>query len=144
MHFGLSLSIEAAIIILAILSCYDIISVYKIGHMVKMFKGVAKTGAIFSLILPEKFSGFKMKIKDVTPGEGFLYLGGGDLAFPAILMVSALSHSTTSSIAIAIGATFGLSVTHFLFVTQKSRKPMPALPPIALGSILGFLVSMLV
>lgn len=142
MHFGLSLSFEKAVVILAFLACYDIISVYQTGHMVKMFKGLVKSGAIFSLVIPEKVSGFKVKLREVKPNEGFLYLGGGDLAFPAILMVSALSYNVISSVAIAIGAVLGLFVAHFLFVTQKKRRPMPALPPIALGSILGFLVSM--
>lgn len=142
MHFGLSLSFGKAVIILAFLACYDIIAVYQTGHMVKMFKGLIRSGAVFSLVVPEKVSGFKVKLKEVKPDGGFLYLGGGDLAFPAILMVSALSYSIVSSIAIAIGAVLGLFATHLLFVTQKKRRPMPALPPIALGSILGFLVSM--
>jgi hypothetical protein len=33
---------------------------------------------------------------------------------------------------------------HHLFLAQKERNPMPALPPIAAGALLGFALAMLV
>jgi len=37
----------------------------------------------------------------------------------------------------------GLFITHLIFVNQKSRRPMAALPPIATLTIIGYLVSLI-
>ena len=62
-NFGMSLSLNQALIILSILAFYDILAVYKTGHMVKLFQGLLKKGIAFSLIIPEKPKGFLKPLK---------------------------------------------------------------------------------
>lgn len=141
---GLNLSLSAMIIILAILPIYDIIAVYKTKHMVSMFRGLMERGVYFSSVVPEKAAQLKTNLSEVEPAKGFLFLGTGDMAFPLMFAVSALPFKLASSIAIVIGALAGIFAIHLLFITQKERRPMPAMPPIALGAILGFLISILI
>jgi len=141
---GLSFSLSAMIMIMAILSIYDVIAVYKTKHMVSMFRGLMEKGVYFSTVVPEKTGQLKTNLTEVEPVKGFLFLGTGDMAFPLMFAVSALPFKLISSIAIMIGALAGIFVLHLLFLFQKERKPMPALPPIALGTIIGFLVSMMI
>ena len=140
--FGMGLSLNQALIILSILSFYDILAVYKTGHMVKLFQGLLEKGIIFSLIVPEEPKGFLKPLKEVKPRKGFLYLGGGDLAFPIILSIAALNYGINYAWAVVLGTLAGLLATHLIFVSQTKSRSMAALPPIALGAILGILVAM--
>lgn len=140
---GLSITPFTAVFILAILAVYDIIAVYKTKHMVKMAKEMIKSRAIYGLIIPEKTIGFQSSLERAQPGQGFLILGAGDIALPLLLASSAMSYGLSNSIWVAVFSLIGLSLTHWLFVRQKKPQPMPALPPIALFSILGLLISLL-
>ncbi len=153
---GLTLLPRDAIILLIILAIYDVIAVYKTKHMVKMAEEMIKKRVILGIIVPEKISGLKSSMVDVEqdkipvrrilkPGKKvqFMILGGGDLVMPLLLIVSVASQSILKSIIILIFALFGLLAMHLIFIKLKS-KPMPALPPLALFSILGYLVSLLI
>lgn len=140
---GLAIQIWQVLILLAVLSVYDIIAVWKTKHMIKLFKGLAERGVIMALIIPSKIANVFADLRQVRPGEEFLLLGTGDIVFPIIFAVSALKYSIWSSVAIILGALLGLSFIHFFFIARKERKPVPALPPIAIGSALGFFVSLL-
>ncbi len=139
---GLTFSWENVAVILSLLSVYDIIAVYKTKHMQKMFRGLAEKGAILAMVAPPNISGFAAKLKDIDPLNGkFLYLGTGDVALPIFFSVSVLPFGLMNSVYVIIGALTGLLATHLIFVRQKERRPMPALPPIAAGAIIGFLLS---
>ena len=153
---GLTIFPRDAIILLIILAVYDVIAVYKTKHMVKMAEAMIKKRVILGIIVPEKFSGFKASMTDVEqdkmptakilkPGKAgrFLILGGGDLALPMLLIGSVAGHNILGAIIILIFALFGLLAMHLIFIKLKSR-PMPALPPLAVFSILGYFVSLLV
>lgn len=127
--------------ILIILSVYDIIAVYETKHMVTMFRGLVERGVIFALILPERWRGLFTHARNVKPGEGFFFLGSGDLALPAIFVVSAFVSQPALGIGAAVGSMAGLFFTDLIFVWGRKR-PMPALPPIALGTIIGFFAAM--
>ncbi len=152
---GLALSPRDAIFLLIILAIYDVIAVYKTKHMVKMAEIMIKKRVILGIIIPEKISGFKASMVDVEqdkisvsrilkPGKRtrFMILGGGDLALPLLLISSVVSHSVFQAIIILIFALIGLFAMHLIFIKLKSR-PMPALPPLAVFSILGYLASLL-
>lgn len=125
--------------LLALFSVYDFIAVYKTKHMVKMAGEMIKTRAIMGLIIPFSFSDLLDSLEDKSKGE-FMVLGGGDLAFPLFL---------TSAVTIHYGAGYALIISGFillgllgsflLFTGQKEKEPIPALPPIALGSLVGYL-----
>jgi presenilin-like A22 family membrane protease len=141
---GLRLEPLMVILLLILLSIYDFIAVYKTKHMIKIAKGMIESGAILGLILPSTISGFKASLKEISPGGRFLILGGGDIIFPLILCVSLIPQGISSSLIVAFFATLGLALSFYLFVSQKIRKPIPALPPIAFFSIIGFLLTRLI
>lgn len=141
--FGLRLEPLMVVLILILFSVYDFIAVYKTKHMIKMAKEMIEAGAILGLIFPSQLSDFNAKLKKVSPGGKFLILGGGDIIFPLILCVSLTPQGFLKPLIVAIFATFGLAFSFYLFISQKTRKPIPALPPIALFSIIGFLITIL-
>ncbi len=139
---GLTFSWENVAVILSLLSVYDIIAVYKTRHMQKMFRGLVEKGAILAMIAPLNIAGFFVKLKDINPLSGnFLFLGTGDIALPIFFAVSVLPFGLMNSIYVVAGSLVGLLAAHLFFVRQKECRPMPALPPIAAGAIIGFLLS---
>jgi presenilin-like A22 family membrane protease len=139
--FGLRLPPLLVVILLVIFSIYDIIAVYKTKHMIKMAKEMLKAKAIPGLILPQKISQLTQPIKELKIGGKFLILGGGDIIFPLLLVTSLVPSSVLDATIVAIFATLGLLVSFWIFALQKIRKPIPALPPIATFSILGYLIT---
>lgn len=160
-NFGLGLDSFDAVMLLVIISVYDFWAVYVTGHMVKMFKSTVSVGMVFAMIVPDRFSNLLKNVEEVEKGRekisldpslqkretefapnSFIYLGGGDLAFPLVLGISAAAqYGITSSIFILIGVVVGLLVLNMIFSAQKIKKPMPALPILAFFSILGFIAS---
>ena len=139
---GLSISPLIAVWGLLILSFYDIIAVYVTKHMVKMAKGMAESGAVFGFIVPFEWSGFREHVKKAKR-EKFMILGSGDIALPLVMAVSAMSISVAHAWIVALFSMIGLFLTHLLFVNQSQRRPMAALPPIAMMAIVGYLVALI-
>ncbi len=142
--FGLNFEPNSVVVILILLAIYDYWAVYKTKHMVTMFKQIAEKKIHFAIIIPHDLKGLFKKIKDVHPSVDFMFLGTGDIALPAILVVSALKVSVSASLWTILGAMGGFILLFILFTGQVKRKPMPGLPPIVLGTILGYLVSFIV
>lgn len=139
---GLGLTPSTVIILLGVLSLYDVIAVYKTKHMVTMFNRMLEKGVVMSIVIPRgKEAPKKTKVRDIRPGGGFMLLGTGDIAFPLIFAISALQVSLMSSLFIIGGSLVGVVAVNQLLVTQQERRAIPALPPIALCSILGYLIS---
>ena len=134
---GISASWQTMAIVLVVLAIYDVIAVYGTGHMVTMFKGLAERGVIFALILPEKPHLLFKRLSQVRGQEGFSFLGTGDLALPGVFIASVSSTGLWYAASAGIGSIVGLIATNAFFVYGKG-KPMPALPPIAIGTLLGF------
>ncbi len=144
---GLAIYPATVIVIMIILSFYDIIAVYVTKHMVKMAKAMMESGAIFGFIIPSQVSGFfshkqEAQIQAAAGGQ-FMILGSGDIGLPVILASSVVRYSLGGAVVVAVFSLAGLFITHLIFVNQKERKPMAALPPIATMSIIGYLVSLL-
>ncbi len=137
---GMSVKPLMALIILILLSIYDIIAIYKTRHMIKLFKGMAKRGAVLALVIPKDFSSWFYKFEIIKPKNKneFIFLGTGDLALPIFFAVSAFSQGIKFSLFIIFGAVVGFTVNHLIFINQKEKRPIPALPAIAFFSILGY------
>lgn len=134
----------ALLIILVVLSAYDIAAVYLTKHMVKISKALLRRKVFFAMILPESPRGLLSRMGSVEAGKGFMFLGTGDFVLPALLVASVTATSgLKSAFPVAVGAALGLVVTHIIFITQRVRRPMAALPPIAAGATLGYAVSIL-
>ena len=142
-ELGFSLSLSTILFLFGVLSIYDVIAVYKTKHMVKMFTGLMDRGLLLALIVPITKS-WLSKVSEVKPKAGFLLLGTGDIAFPLILAVSVLKISLYSSIFVAVGSIIGAALVFYLLINQQSRRAIPALPPIALCSIAGFIISLII
>jgi presenilin-like A22 family membrane protease len=141
---GLSMPVTAVLLILFVLSLYDYIAVYKTHYMVSMFQELLKRGTIFAVIFPRKVAGWLADLTKVKPGTQFLFLGTGDLVLPLVFAASAISYGVESVFWVVFGGLVGVIILHILFVSQPKKFPMPALPPIAFFSVLGFLISLLI
>jgi presenilin-like A22 family membrane protease len=141
LELGAALQPAAAVAILAILSVYDIFAVYVTGHMVTAAEALLRQKALFAIIIPVAPVGFLARLSSARPGADFLYLGTGDLVLPAMLVASAGRGGLIQALIVAVGALAGLAGTHLIFTRQKQRRPIPALPPIALGAIIGYLAA---
>lgn len=140
---GLSLNPQILVFLLIIFSIYDWIAVYKTKHMVRMAKKMIESKAILALVVPQNFPGFQESLGEVRPGGKFLILGGGDIVFPLLFAASLIPFGILDSLIVALFALIGLSFSFFFFISQKVRKPIPALPPIAFFSIIGYLITKL-
>jgi len=141
---GSELSPFSAIALLIFLSAYDILAVYGTGHMIELAKKFISSGVVPGIIIGDTKEG-TMLVSEVMPGERISVLGTGDLVLPAVLVSSAWFYGGwTPGIITAIFAVIGLAVMHILFFSQKERRPMAALPPIAIASITGFFISKLI
>jgi presenilin-like A22 family membrane protease len=141
---GLSLKPEIVVILLVIFSIYDFIAVYKTKHMVKMAKEMMESKAILAIVIPQNIFGFRESLTRAQPGGQFLILGGGDIVFPLILCVSLIPFGILKSSIVALFSLIGLFASFWFFISQKTRQPIPALPPIALFSIIGFFITLII
>ena len=141
---GIRLTPDMVILLLLIFSIYDFIAVYKTKHMVKMAKEMVKGQAILGFVIPQKISDFPTHLKEVKPGGKFLILGAGDIVFPLILAVSLIPQGILNSLIVALFSLVGLFAGFLIFISKKTRQPMPALPPIALFSIIGYLATRII
>lgn len=140
---GTAMPWSSMAVVLIALAVYDIIAVYGTRHMVTMFRGLLEQGVVFALIVPDHPRLLFKKMTKVIPGEGFFFLGSGDLALPALFVASAAANGLRYGVGASVGAIAGLLATDLLFQWGE-RRPMPALPPIALGTLVGFFVVMFV
>ena len=144
--FGLSISVEFGLILLVVLSLYDIIAVYVTKHMVTLAKSMVESGAVFGFLIPFEFRGFLYGREQAKAGigENFMILGSGDIGLPLIFAASLVKISFVSAMITAVFSLLGLFLTHLLFLNQEKRRAMAALPPIATMTIIGYLVSLLI
>lgn len=138
------LSANAVLTIFTFLAFYDIVAVYATGHMVRMFRGMASRGVLLAFVLPP-FSAPTLaeQIATSTKSSKTFYLGTGDVALPAMLAAAAVRGGIAHGLFAAVGSLVGYALMFDLFTKQKERRPMPALPPIALGTAVGYLLSLI-
>jgi len=126
--FAPVLNITAVIILLLAISLYDFIAVNLTKHMVKLAKAQQSLGI---------FSGIIVAYKNEAA-----ILGGGDIAFTLLFATVALKDvGIPSALFVIYGATIALVI---LMCIGKKKKFYPAMPFITAGSLLGFLISILI
>ena len=144
------LNFWTVLIILGLISIYDMWAVWKSGIMQKMAKYQMNELKIFSgFFVPYLSKKVKMelkslpksKLKDKKVRAHVAILGGGDVVFPIIAAGVVLREAgLMPAIFVIIGATLGLS--YLLFFAEK-KKFYPAMPFITTGIVLGILASFL-
>ena len=142
--FGLGFSPAIVVAILVIFSFYDFIAVYKTKHMIKMAKEMIDKKVILGFIVPRDIKYFKDKLDKVKPGGNFFILGGGDVVFPNLLAVSVIPYGFLKALIIVIFSLAGSFLSYWLFIRQEEKEPIPALPPVALLSIIGYFITLLI
>jgi len=153
------------IILLIAISIYDFIAVIKTKHMIKLAKFQLQELKVFTgFFIPylakkdwKKIKDFKelkkqlkdkskavkekaaKKLKDANIKVNLAILGGGDIAFPLIFSGIVLTtHNLTAALITTVTATLALL---YLLTVSKKGKFYPAMPFIAAGSILGYVIA---
>jgi presenilin-like A22 family membrane protease len=147
--FGFFISPWTFMIFMLVISVYDVLAV-RFGLMVWMADKLSASASLPAFIFPRQTGDWRLTLKKIQVGElkkqesekrEYSILGGGDIGFPLMLSVSVFFEDGLNS-AILVGA-FALVGLMGAFLIQKiwlKGKPMPALPPIAFLSLIGFLL----
>jgi presenilin-like A22 family membrane protease len=156
---GISFPLPFTLLLLVLLAVYDFISVYKTKHMIALADSVVEAKMPILLVFPMKWSyryEDETNLMDPKRKRESLFMGLGDVIIPGILILSAASFLSPMGgirlfgfiyppVAVALFALAGmlagwLSLMYFVI----KGKAHAGLPPINSGTIIGFLLGMLV
>jgi len=148
--FGFIFSPWTFMIFMLIIAAYDVLAV-RFGLMVWMADKLSGTASLPAFIFPRKTKDLALNIKAVQVGElkkeaaekrEHTVLGGGDIGFPLMLANSVyFAYNMWSAVLVGAFAVVGLMGAFIIQKTWLKGKPMPALPPIAAASLIGFLIA---
>jgi presenilin-like A22 family membrane protease len=148
--FGFLFSPWAFMVFMLIIAVYDLLAV-RFGFMVWMADRLSETASLPAFIFPKRLKDWRYRLDMVRFGElkekaseerEYAVLGGGDIGFPLMLSVAVFFEFDLSG-AVIVGA-FALAGLVGAFLIQMywlKGKPMPALPPIAFLSLVGFIIA---
>ena len=120
-------NLYAIILLLILISLYDYIAVFITKHMVALAEMQQNLGIFSGIVV-------------INKGEAAI-LGGGDIAFTLLFAAVVLREfSMLSAILSILGSALFISL---LMIFGKKNKFYPAMPFVAAGCILGFLISIL-
>jgi len=143
---GASLGILPVLIFMLLLTIYDFVSVFVTKHMVHLAKEITKRPTAFVVSIPHKFKkavSFSYEKKKGKKKIHVFQLGAGDIAIPLMFSVSVLSsYSFVHGLLTSIGSVVALGILIF-YLVKKPGIALPAIPFITLGSVGGFLASLL-
>ena len=121
--FAPVLSLVSVVLLLALISVYDYIAVFKTKHMVKMAKSLSKLKVFAGLMVPY--------------GKNVAILGGGDVGFPLLFSAVVMGRYGFSLPILFIP--FCVAISLFgLFYFGNQKKFYPAMPFVTLGCLVGF------
>ncbi len=142
------LNFWTVIVLLFLISIYDMWAVWRSGIMQKMAKYQINELKIFSgFFVPYISKKTRMELKEASKSKAksknvrvdMAILGGGDVVFPIITAgVMLKQFGFMPALLVLIGATLGLG--YLLFFAEK-KKFYPAMPFITAGILLGILIS---
>ncbi len=138
---GTSLGIIPIILLMIILIFYDAFAVKVSKHMVTLAEGTIKAGLPALFIFPDEEKGYVKEIFE-DGKKTALFMGFGDAAIPSILVVSALVNYNIITTFITFSGLI-LSLLLLFYFTGKG-KPLPGLPFLNTGALLGFFISLLI
>ncbi len=146
--FGVLFAPWTAISFMLVVSVYDILAV-RFGYMMWMIRRLSISDTLPAFIIPKTISRWNLDLREVKLFEDksekeFSLLGGGDIGFPLLLIVSVFfAHGFARSLVVAGFALLGLATAYWVQRKVLKGKPTPALPPIFLLSVVGFLIAYL-
>lgn len=163
------MSVLPALVLLLIISIYDMIAVWKSRHMVKMAKFITSSNSFAGIVVPydtqektvtmelPKGSVKEHNLKSSSKHKNAI-LGGGDITFPLLFggavlqsrtielvkagmpLQQAVTQSFFPVLLIGLGATVAIAG---LFFFAKKDKFYPAMPFVTAGCLVGWAVSFL-
>jgi len=147
--FGFLFSPLTFMIFMLVISVYDVLAV-RFGFMVWMADRLSETASLPAFIFPKNLADLALNLKTVQFNElrkeesakrEHTILGGGDIGFPLMLAVSVYyAYGLANAILVGALATLGLTGAFLIQRIWLKGKPMPALPPIAALSLIGYLI----
>ena len=147
--FGVLLTPWPIMVFLLVVAVYDFLAV-RFGYMMWMVKKLSQSDSLPAFIIPKTRSNWNQNLKyktahTIIEGEAaerdYSILGGGDIGFPLILMVSVYAnYGFGNSLIVAVFSLVGLISAFVIQSLFLKGKPMPALPPIAVSSLIGLLI----
>jgi presenilin-like A22 family membrane protease len=146
--FGRFITPWTAMAIILALAVYDFLAV-RFKFMVWMADRLSEVNALPALIIPRDYSEWNLNLKkhgekmiEVNPAKReYSILGGGDVAFPCLLTASVyFAHGFKPAAIVAVFGLVGLVSVYAIQAIFFKGKPMPALPPIAVFTLLGLLI----
>ena len=144
------LNIYTVLILLVLISIYDMWAVWHSKIMIKMAKyQINKVKAFSGFFIPyvskkvklqiQRMKASKSKMKNKKIKISVAILGGGDVVFPIITAgVVMLTYGLFYSLFVIFGAAAGLL---YLFIRSEKKKFYPAMPFITAGIFAGLLVA---
>ena len=121
------LGLKSIVILLLVISLYDVIAVWKTRHMVSMAKFQTKS---------KIFAGLHLKYRKGREA----ILGGGDIGFPLMFAGVVLKLGWYHALFVVGFTTLALAL---LFFYSQKGKFYPAMPFLTIGCFAGFLLSLI-
>ena len=145
--FGRFITPWTAMAIILALAVYDVLAV-RSRYMLWMADRLSQIEALPALIIPKKYSEWNLNLKkqeriiQVNPADReYQILGGGDIAFPCLLTASVyFAQGLAPGAIIAVLGSLGLVSVYAIQAIFLKGKPIAALPPIAVFTLVGLLI----
>ncbi|MEM3364676.1 MAG: presenilin family intramembrane aspartyl protease [Candidatus Micrarchaeia archaeon] len=152
--FAMFLSFWEAVVFLVVMSAYDYVAVFITRHMITLASEFGRREMSFSITSQDKIKervlvqkkGGGVQEKTVERVE-HLELGTGDIALPLAFNlvvfrgVALVNTGAAISTFIIIGVFSALALGLVLAYVKKRRLFLPALPPILLGTLIGYMLA---
>lgn len=141
------MNLFAVVVLLIVISFYDMFAVWKSKHMIKLAKFQASTKLFAGLFVPykpialrpkrpEKVKGVK-RIKKIKVRNAIL--GGGDMAFPLLFAGVAIKYlGIVKTLIIPVIVAIALLI---LLTKGKKERFYPAMPFLTAGCFIGYLIA---
>lgn len=141
-------TVTTAIILLILISLYDMYAVWHTGFMQRMAHYQIKTLKIFSgFFIPyrsnkDKIQALKQAKRGKSVKVNVAILGGGDVVFPIIIAGVVIQQlSVWHALIVSVGATLALAA---LFYMSEKGKFYPAMPFISIGCFIALGIAYLI
>ena len=112
--FGFMLAPWTALIFMVVISVYDLLAV-RFGYMLWMVKKLSQLDILPAFVLPKDIAGWNLDLRETrlieveSSERGFSILGGGDIGFPLLLVISVfIAYGLIYSLVIAASSLLGL------------------------------------
>ena len=147
--FGRLLSPWTAMVLMAVLAIYDFLAV-RFGYMMWMTKRLSQSVTLPAFVIPKQISEWNSSLRergvtelvDEDPIERrYSILGGGDIGFPLLLTASVyFAYGRGAGFFLAAASLLGLVAAYWIQSAFLKGKAMPALPPIAVASLIALTI----